>query len=182
MKYVKSKKSIMLILAIIVIAILVFLGVRYAINFFKQEDVKELQYDILLVKTKTETLKAQNTVNPDENPLRGYQLNQLPENINIDSFKAKNIIKEDEYEKYYLLDANCLEKMDLNELINKHPGYYIVNYDSYEVVYTEGYKNKEGVLCYKISDLEKYHKPEEPVNEQTTEETNNEEQTEQTNE
>ena len=181
MKYV-NKKSIIMILAIIVIAIIVFLGIRYAINFFKQEDIKELQYDILLVKTKTETVKVKNTVNSEENPLLGYQLNQLPENINIDSFKAKNIIKEDEYEKYYLLDSECLEKMDLKELVNKHPGYYIVNYETFEVVYTEGYTNKEGVFCYKISDLEKYNKPEEPTIEETTEETNNEEQAEETNE
>ena len=111
----------------------------------------------------------------------GYKLNELPEGINIDGFKAKNIIKEEEYEKYYLLDAECLEKMDLKELVNKHPGYFIVNYETFEVVYTEGYTNKEGVLCYKISDLEKYNKIEEPVNEQLTEETT-EEQTEQTNE
>ena len=52
---VGRRKSILLILAIIVIVILVFVGVRYAINFFKQEDIKELQYDILLVKTKTES-------------------------------------------------------------------------------------------------------------------------------
>lgn len=175
---VGRRKSILLILAIIVIVILVFVGVRYAINFFKQEDIKELQYDILLVKTKTETFKANNVVNPDENPLLGYKLNELPEGINIDGFKAKNIIKEEEYEKYYLLDAECLEKMDLKELVNKHPGYFIVNYETFEVVYTEGYTNKEGVLCYKISDLEKYNKIEEPVNEQLTEETT-EEQTEQ---
>ena len=76
----------------------------------------------MLVKTKTETFKANNVVNPDENPLLGYKLNELPEGINIDGFKAKNIIKEEEYEKYYLLDAECLEKMDLKELVNKHPG------------------------------------------------------------
>ncbi len=51
--------------------------------------------------------------------------------------------------------------MDLKDLVNKYPGYFIVNYDNYEVIYSEGYKNENGLWCYKISDL--YKKPEEPL-------------------
>ena len=45
--------------------------------------------------------------------------------------------------------------MELKELANKYPGYFIVNYDDYEVIYTEGYENENKLWCYKISDLEK---------------------------
>lgn len=45
--------------------------------------------------------------------------------------------------------------MDLQDLINKYEGYFIVNYDNYEVIYSKGYKNENGLLCYKISDLYK---------------------------
>lgn len=177
----KGKSSIKLIVAIVVIAVLVTGGVIYLRKFLSNENVKELQYDMLLVKTKTETFKSKNTLNKDENPLIGYKLNELPENINIDEFKAKHVIGEDEYEKYYLLDSECLEKMDLKELVNKHPGYFIVCYDDFEVIYTNGYENKNKMWCYKISDLEK--KPEKKKLESSVpasaeEQTNTEENTE----
>lgn len=51
-----------------------------------------------------------------------------------------------------------LENLDLKELQDKYKGYFIVNYNTFEVIYTEGYENENGILCYKISDLKK--KPE----------------------
>lgn len=48
--------------------------------------------------------------------------------------------------------------MELQELVNKYPGYFIVSYDSFEVIYTEGYENENGMWCYKLTDLHK--KPE----------------------
>ncbi len=45
--------------------------------------------------------------------------------------------------------------MELQELVNKYNGYFIVNYDNFEVIYTEGYENTNGLWCYKISDLNK---------------------------
>ncbi|MBR1653367.1 MAG: hypothetical protein IJ690_00215 [Clostridia bacterium] len=155
MRHEEGKSSIKLIIAMIVIVILVILGVRYTIKFINSEKVKNFQYDMLLVKNKTEIYNAKHTLNKDENPLLGYQLTQLPEDININEFKDKHVISDEEYEKYYLLDSASLEKMDLSELANKYQGYFIVNYENYEVIYTEGYENKNGMWCYKISDLEK---------------------------
>lgn len=177
----KGKSSIKLIVAIVIIVALVTAGVIYLRKFLSNESIKDLQYDMLLVKTKTETVKSKNVLNKDENPLIGYQLTSLPENINIDEFKAKNVIGEDEYEKYYLLDSECLEKMDLKELVNKYPGYFIVCYDDYEVIYSKGYENKNKMWCYKISDLEKKpenKKLESSIPASTEEQTNNEETTE----
>ena len=155
MRHEEGKSSIKLIIAMIVIVILVILGVRYTIKFINSEKVKNFQYDMLLVKNKTEIYNAKHTLNKDENPLLGYQLTQLPEDININEFNDKHVISDEDYEKYYLLDSASLEKMDLSELANKYQGYFIVNYENYEVIYTEGYENKNGMWCYKISDLEK---------------------------
>ena len=177
----KGKSSIKLIVAIVIIVALITAGVIYLRKFLSNESIKDLQYDMLLVKTKTETVKSKNVLNKDENPLIGYQLTSLPENINIDEFKTKNVIGEDEYEKYYLLDSECLEKMDLKELVNKYPGYFIVCYDDYEVIYSKGYENKNKMWCYKISDLEKKpenKKLESSIPASTEEQTNNEETTE----
>lgn len=155
MKREEGKSSIKLVLAIALIAVVVVLGIRYAKDFIQKENVKDLQADMLIVKTKVETLKGKYILNQEENPLRGYQLTQLPGNINITAFLEKNVITQEEYEKYYLLDSESLGQMELQDLVNKYSGYFIVNYDDFEVIFSEGYENENGLWCYKISDLEK---------------------------
>ncbi len=108
MKQEEGKSSIKLIIAIAVIIIVVILGVRYAMDFLKKENVKDLQVDLLLVKAKIEIVKGNYSLNKEENPLKGYQITQLPENINISGFLEKNVISEEEYEKYYVLDSRKL--------------------------------------------------------------------------
>ena len=68
-----------------------------------------------------------------------------------------------------------LEQMGLQELVNKYEGYFIVNYDDYEVIYSDGYENENGMWCYKISDL--YKKPENMIVDKIKEEQENEDTT-----
>ena len=105
MKQEQGKGSIKLILAIAAIAVVVVFGVKYTINFFNKESVKDLQADLLLIKAKIEIVKGNYSMDNEGKPLKGYQLTQLPENIKIGEFLNKNIIPEEEYEKYYLLDS-----------------------------------------------------------------------------
>lgn len=55
----------------------------------------------------------------------------------------------------------------MDELVNKYSGYFIVNYESAEVIYTEGYENANGLWCYKLSDLNKMPEVQNPASEQT---------------
>ena len=105
MKNEEGKGSKKLIIAIVVIGIVVALGVRYTIEFFNKESIKDLQADLLLVKAKIEVVKGNNSMDSEANPLKGYQLTQLPEDIKINEFLDKHVIAEEEYEKYYLLDS-----------------------------------------------------------------------------
>ena len=61
--------------------------------------------------------------------------------------------------------------MDLQELVNKYKGYFVVNYDNFEVIYTEGYENENGLWCYKLSDLSKEPELPKPIEITTTEQT-----------
>ena len=80
-------------------------SVRYTIEFFNKESIKDLQADLLLVKAKIEVVKGNNSMDSEANPLKGYQLTQLPEDIKINELLDKHVIAEEEYEKYYLLDS-----------------------------------------------------------------------------
>ena len=185
MKNIISKSSVKLTIGIVLILAIVIGAVHYVKYYINRENIKNMQADLLLVQAKVEIVKANYSINKDENPLKGYQLTQLPENININEFLEKNVISQEEYEKYYLLDQASLEQMDLQELVNKYKGYFIVNYDNYEVIYTEGYENENKIWCYRLSDLHKtpeVKKVEEQKTEEGTEQVEQTEQTEQTTE
>lgn len=104
MDKVRGKSSLKLVVAIAVIMVLVIVGTKNVIEFFKKENIKNTQADMLLVKAKIEVLKGNYEMNKDENPLQGYLLTEIPEGININEFLGKHVISEDEYGNYYVLD------------------------------------------------------------------------------
>lgn len=127
-------------------------------------------------KQPTETPEEQTTEN-QENTYNGPDITLIKQ-YNISKFINNNVLTSEEYEKYYLLNDDNLNSLDLGELVGRYKGYFIVNYDTYEVIYSEGYENSNGLWCYKISDLNKEPETKYPVqnNEQTTEEQTTEEQ------
>lgn len=105
MRQEEGKGFIKLILAIAVIIVITILGVKYVKEFINKENVKDLQADLLLIQNKVEIIKGNYSMNSEENPLKGYPLTQLPEEININNFLEKDVIAQEEYEKYYILDS-----------------------------------------------------------------------------
>ena len=183
----KNSGKRIIVLLLIIFAVICF--VQYINYYVKKEKAKNFQADILLVQAKVEIVKTNNDMNKEENPLKGFILAELPENIDIKQFLEKNVIAEEEYAKYYLLDSSSLEQMGLQDLVNKYKGYFIVNYENFEVVYTEGYENENGLWVYRLTDLHKQpennkkkdeivEQPNEQTEEQSTEQPAEEKQTE----
>lgn len=148
----RATKFFIIICAIIaVIAVLGF----YIRNIVIKEKLKSMQADLLLVQAKVEILKGKNSVSKDENPLRGMQLSKINSKIKISSIVSEYGITSEELEKYYLLLDSDMDVMELGSLKGKYDGSYIVNYDTYEVVYTAGYTNRKGLRCFKVSEMDK---------------------------
>ena len=78
----------------------------------------------------------------------------------------KNIITSEECEKYYVLKDENLQELSL-EITNEEQSYYIVNYDTLEIIITKGCEYEEGKTLYKYSEIEKG-----PVEEETQQEQN----------
>ena len=150
---------IRLLIAIIVIIIVTITGFKHINKIFKNEDVKNFESDLLLVQAKVELIKGNNIMDKDKNPLKGIQVSQLPEEINIQDVFDKGLITEEEKEKYYFLNEEALNQMGLKNFYNKYEGKFIVNYDTYEVIYTKGYQNENGLYVYKVSELNKVETP-----------------------
>ena len=105
MKQEDGKGFIKLIFGIAIIAIIIVLVVMYVKDALKKEKVKDMQADLLLVQAKVEIAAGNYNMNKEANPLKGVQLSALPEDVNINEFKEKNVIAQEEYEKYYLLNS-----------------------------------------------------------------------------
>lgn len=161
MRQESGKGTVKWIFIICVIIIVVVVIVQYIMGVLKKERIKEMQADLLLVQAKVEIVKGKNNLNKDENPLKGIQVSKIAEKVNIKGIMEKKNISSDDFAKYYVLRNSDLSEMDLQELIGKNSGSYIVNYDNFEVIYTEGYENLNGLFCYKISELNK--QPENPI-------------------
>ena len=152
----RIKRIISYTVAISIIVAVLFVIVNYVAKVDKRERAKEMQADLLAVQAKVEILKGKNSVNKDENPLKGICVSKVAEKIDmVNKIFEKYEITGDELAKYYILTSSDLEAMDLKNLIGKNKGSYIVNYDNFEVIYTEGYTNANGLFCYKVSEMNK---------------------------
>ena len=80
------------------------------------------------------------------NEVIGEKLSDCNNEI-INEFKAKNIIDESDYDKYYVLTNDDLDA--LKAYVKNQPNsYYLINYETYEVIITKGYNG-----CYKLSEI-----------------------------
>ena len=155
MRNENGKGTVKWIIVICLIIVVVFAIVHYVIGIIKREKAKELQADLLLVQANVEIVKGKNNVNKDENPLKGIQLSKIGEKVNIKKVLEKQGISADDSAKYFVLRNSDLSGMDLQELVGKNKGTYIVNYENFEVIYSAGYENVNGLWCYKVSELNK---------------------------
>ena len=87
----KGYRFAKLIIGIIVIIVVVIFGVSYVKKLLIKKN-KNVQADLLLVQAKIELVKGNYNMSKENNALKGYQLNQLPEGINIQDFFDKNIL------------------------------------------------------------------------------------------
>lgn len=155
MNHNSGKRIVKYLIIISIIIATVVLIVQHVLNVVKKEKIKEMQADLLAVQAKVEIMKGKNNFNKDENPLKGISVSKIDEKIKVKSIFEKHGINGDDVSKFYVLRDSDLSEMDLQELVGKNSGSYIVNYDNYEVIYTEGFTNANGLFCYKVSEMNK---------------------------
>lgn len=171
MKNNKGMGMIQLIISIIIIALIVALGVYYVRMKYNQAKVQTTKTDMLLVEWKAKDVIEKQTVKGEEKTYIGTTINNMQENSLIKEFLDKNIISEEEYEKYYVLTDADLEKLGL-EISNYENSFFLINYDNYEIITTKGCKYEKGETLYKLSDILEKEGQKESKNEETKQEEN----------
>ena len=161
MKNQNGMGHLMLIICIVII-ILFIVGIINIINEnVEKEKIETYQTDMLLIQGKVKVLSQEATIQKNEEILKGRKLADNLEDEQVKKLLENNIISQEEtsFAKYYILEKSNLEEIGLKNIELKE-GYYIVNYDTDEIIYSKGIKiGKE--TYYKLSQIEEINKVEE---------------------
>ena len=82
----------------------------------------------------------------EEQETEDKEIKELQEKGIID-LNSKNV-------KYYTLNQSNLEELGLSN-IKLEEGFYIVDYNSNEIIYSKGVENQDGNRLYKLSEFQK---------------------------
>lgn len=151
----KNEKGMGLIQALItivfIVAIIVFLG-YVIVNKYHEVRVETIKTDMLQVEWKIKDYIDKKIVNKEEKEYLGTKLSEMKEDVVLKSFFESNIIKEEEYDKYYVLKDEDLAKVGL-EITNYKGSYFLINYDTYEIMVSRGCKLSKDKVLYKLTDI-----------------------------
>ena len=114
--------------------------------------MENLKTDMLLVQGKIKVIEQENEMNKEENPLKGLKVSENLENEKVKSLIENKVINpEDEnFDNYYIINSETLNELKLQD--NLKGEYYIVNYKTYEIIYSKGIEI-ENEMHYSLTEI-----------------------------
>ena len=150
-----TKKIITFVVLCALIVVLALVSKNIAdtgISMISDADSHNASTSLLLAQAKQKVISEKAIINNDKSGYIGEKLKDSTNPI-IEEFKKLEVIKEDDvnYDSYFIWNQQILDDLDVNVKLGKDE-YYIVNYETNEVITTKGVKIKENdKLYYKLS-------------------------------
>ena len=142
---------ITLVLWVIVIIAVGVIGVKLLSDEGKKREIENVTTDMLLIQGKIKVISQENEMNEEENPLIGKKLSENLEDEKVKKLIDNKVINvEESLEKYYIIDTEIIKTLNLED--NLEGEYYIVNYETYEIIYSKGIEI-EGQMHYTLTEL-----------------------------
>ena len=138
---------------IILIGITVYGVLKYVKKEVEAEKFETIKTDMLLIEAKTNIVAQKVKIKEKGAKYIGNKVAN-DENEDIKKLEEQGIIELKKENNYYILDDKNLDELELS-VRNQKQGNYIVEYNSNEIIYTSGIKDKDGNILYKLSDIEK---------------------------
>ena len=138
---------------ILVIGIIIYGVLKYAKKEVDSEQFETIKTDMLLIEAKTSIVAQKVKIKEKDAKYIGNKI-ENDENEDIKKLEEHGIIELKKENNYYILDDNNLDELELS-VRNQKQGNYIVEYNSNEIIYTSGIKDKDWNILYKLSDIEK---------------------------
>ena len=167
MKNQRGMSQITLVISIIIIIVIAVLGFNITKKMLERRNVENYKTNMLLLQGKVKVISKEFVMKKeDEEILEGKKVSENLEREDIKKLLEKGIIsQEDEsFERIYIIENEDLERIGLSNIKLKD-GYYIVNYNTDEIIYSKGIEIDQKVY-YKLSEIkEMYDKKEiDPIN------------------
>lgn len=148
-------KTYVKILFFIGIIIAIIYGAGYFLkNEYDDEQFETIKTDMLLIEAKTKIVAEKIKMKEKDAIYVGKKIEEAKDDEDIKKLQESGIINlEEKNNVYYILEKSNLEELGLTA-VNLAEGYYIVEYNSNEIIYAKGIKDKDGNILYKLSDIE----------------------------
>lgn len=153
MKNEKGMGLIQLIVFVVLIILIVAMSVYFIRMQYNEARVETIKTDMLQVQWKLKDYIDTQTVNGDEIQYLGSKVSDNLQDPLLSEVISNNVIPESEYEKYYILKDEDLATAGL-EITNYEESYFLINYETYEVIVTQGCNISDDETLYKLSDIE----------------------------
>lgn len=144
---------IILIVAVIALVLIIKGLTNTGMSILSKADIQDINTEMLVIQAKAKVIAEQAIVDDDDDLLRGTKITDTDYET-IEKIKEEGVISEDEenYDSYYVWNQELLNELNINvKLPENH--YYIVNYETNEVISTKGYKTiKDDKVYYKLSE------------------------------
>lgn len=142
----------------IVIIVMAVAGIMYYLQT-KYTDVKieTISTDMLQIQWKVKAYIDNQTANGEEISYLGTKVSEMQDDALITEFLSQNILTDEEKDKFYVLSNDDLAGTGI-EIMNYEGSYFLVNYDTYEIVVTVGCKYSEEEVLYRLSEIEEKEK------------------------
>ena len=149
-----AKTYIKLMIGIIIIVLVIVIGMGFIRKEYSAQMIKDIRTDMLLIQAKTKIVGEKVRIKENNANYIGTKVENESQDEVILKLKEKGILDFSVKENnYYILNKEDLEKLDLNS-IKLNEGFFIVEYTSNEIIYSNGIQDKNGNVLYKLSDFE----------------------------
>ena len=154
MKKGYGKTYVKIILLILVIVASIWGCVHFLKGELDVEQIETVKTDMLLIQGKIKIIAEKVKIKEKDVSYIGQKIKEKAEEETIKKLQDTGIININEEGKvYYVLESQHLEELDL-PTVKLTKGYYIVEYSSGEVIYSEGVEDKENNRVYTLSEIE----------------------------
>ena len=144
---------IQVLLLIIIITCLVASGIYFIRTNLNDRRIETIKTNMMLIQWKVKNYMGSKTVAKEEAQKIGTKISEMKEDKLLKEIIDNGVIKEDEYEKYYVLKDEDLAAIG-TEVTHEEDSYYIVNYDTEEIIFSKGCSYNKGEKLYKLSEIE----------------------------
>lgn len=138
-----GKSFIKFIIVIAILTGIIIWGTQMIIKEAGNKELETINTNMLLVQAKAKVISEKYHVD-STNGLKGRRVENNSELENFGITDDGN---------YYIWDREVLNEIGLTEIQLEENDFYIINYDSEEVLFSKGYKTKDGQVYFKLTEI-----------------------------